>query len=356
MTAVHDPVRVVVIDDDADVALYTETVLRKHGGYRVVALTDPAEVPDAVRRLDPDVVIADFELPGTTGVELMAHLRRESPGIKVVIMTAHPSVDYAVHALRHQADEFLTKPVRSTELVEVVGRLAAEARAEKARRRSRSVLAVGAHPDDVEIGVGGALAAHRAAGDRLAILTLSRGSRGGEADERQSESLAAADLLAARLFLEDLEDTRIPGGDPTVGIVERVVAEVRPDVVYVHSRNDRHQDHRSVHEATMVATRRVPVVGCYQSPSATVDFRPTRFVTIDEHVETKLALLQCFATQAEIRDYLDPEFVRATARYWARFGSGSHAEPLEMVRDAGDLSRPGMATEVPRARESRERV
>ncbi len=350
------PVRVVVVDDDPDVASYTATVLRRHGGCEVVALTDPAEVAGTVERTAPDVVIADYELPGTTGVELMGRLRRDRPELKVVIMTAHASVDYAVRALRHQADEFLTKPVRSADLVEVVRRLAAQSRAETGRRRSRSVLAIGAHPDDVEIGVGGLLAAHRAAGDRLSVLTLSRGARGGAADARQHESLAAAELVGARLFLEDLEDTRIPGGAPTVGAVERVVAQVRPDVVYVHSRHDRHQDHRAVHDATMVATRRVPTVGCYQSPSATVDFRPNRFVAVDDHVATKLALLRCFGTQADVRAYLEPEFVVATARYWSRFGTGAYAEPLEIVRDTGDLVPTDLASADPRATTSEGRA
>ena len=160
---------------------------------------------------------------------------------------------------------------------------------------SRSVvLAIGAHPDDVEIGVGGLLAAHRAAGDSVIILTLCRGDRGGDAEHRQHESLAAAELIGARLFLEDLEDTKISPADPTVSIIERIVDEVGPSVVYTHSQHDRHQDHRAVHHAASVATRRVPTLACFQSPSATVDFHPNRFVPIDGYTDTKLALLAVF--------------------------------------------------------------
>ncbi len=61
-------------------------------------------------------------------------------------MTAHVSVDYALSALRHQADEFLTKPVDSTQLVEVVRRLAEESRQERRSGRLQSVLAIGAIP------------------------------------------------------------------------------------------------------------------------------------------------------------------------------------------------------------------
>ncbi|MET0933140.1 MAG: PIG-L deacetylase family protein, partial [Mycetocola sp.] len=244
---------------------------------------------------------------------------------------------YAVSALRNAADEFLTKPVSSADLVSVSTRLAEEFRRAQASVSRNVVLAIGAHPDDVEIGVGGLLAAHRAAGDTVAILTLSRGARGGEADGRQHESLASAEMLGARLFLEDLPDTAISNADPTVGIIERVVAEVKPTIVYTHSDHDRHQDHRAVHAAALVATRRVKTVACFQSPSATVDFRPNRFASIDGFTEKKLALLACFASQADIRDYLEPDFVLATARYWSRYGSGKSSEPLEIIREASDV-------------------
>jgi LmbE family N-acetylglucosaminyl deacetylase/CheY-like chemotaxis protein len=335
---VDQPYLVVVVEDDPDVAFYTKTVLEKRGCV-VEGVSNPLLARDAVRRLAPDVVITDIEMPGMTGLELIEEIRAERPGTPIIVMTAHVSIDYAIAALRSQADEFLSKPVSSTDLIAIVRRLAEDFRRLKATRPpGEVVLAIGAHPDDVEIGVGGILAAHRAAGDTVTILTLSRGARGGEADDRQNESLVAAELLGARLFLEDLEDTRISNADPTVGIIERVVAEVNPTIVYTHSNHDRHQDHRAVHDATLVATRSVRTVACYQSPSATVDFRPNRFVSIDGFTAAKNRILASFASQAEIRWYLEPDYVEATARYWSRYGGGKSSEPLEIVRETSDLS------------------
>ena len=80
----------------------------------------------------------------------------------------------------------------------------------------------------------------------------------------------------------------------------------------------------------------MPTVACFQSPSATIDFRPTRFVTIDGFTGTKLDLLKSFRSQAGIRTYLQDDFVLATARYWSRYASGGqYCEPLELIRDAG---------------------
>jgi LmbE family N-acetylglucosaminyl deacetylase/CheY-like chemotaxis protein len=332
--------RVLVVDDDPDVVLYTSTVLQRRGGCEVRAISNPTLARNAVDEFRPDVVVTDIEMPGMTGLELIAQLRADQPDLPVVVMTAHASVDYALGALRSQADEFLVKPVSSVELINVVNRLAAEGRANREAARPREyVLAVGAHPDDVELGVGGILAAHRDAGDTVVILTMSRGGKGGEPDNRQSESMASAELLGARLFLEDLVDTEITNTGPTIVIIESVVKQVNPTIVYTHSIHDRHQDHRAVHEAVVVAARAVDTLACFQSPSSTVDFRPSRFVSIDGYTEKKMELLQCFRSQASIRAYLEPDFVLATSRYWSRFSSGSeHCEPLEIIRDADDLS------------------
>ena len=83
----------------------------------------------------------------------------------------------------------------------------------------------------------------------------------------------------------------------------------------------------------MVAARGVGSVFCYQSPSATVDFRPGRFITIDEHIAAKLAAIGAFGSQAAVRRYLEPDLIEATARYWSRYGGGRHAEAFEVVRD-----------------------
>ena len=70
----------------------------------------------------------------------------------------------------------------------------------------RSVLAVGAHPDDIELGCGGALAAHRAAGHTLTMLVLSDGGNGPGTADRWAEQDAAARVLDAGLVWGGLAD------------------------------------------------------------------------------------------------------------------------------------------------------
>jgi LmbE family N-acetylglucosaminyl deacetylase len=75
-------------------------------------------------------------------------------------------------------------------------------------------------------------------------------------------------------------------------------------------------------------------VFCYQAPSTSVEFKPTRFVAIDDFLERKIEVIRAFASQVKVREYLDEELLRATARYWSRFSQARYVEPLEVVRDS----------------------
>ena len=220
------------------------------------------------------------------------------------------------------------------------------------------VLAIGAHPDDVEIGCGGTLLDHRRRGDRVSILTLSRGAVGGDRSARLGEAAATADAIGAQLLFGDLPDTEIDEGITTIRLIESVVRALDPTVVYVHSINDNHQDHRAVSTATRSATRGVRRVFGYQSPSATNNFLPTQFVDVGAVLGRKVEVLQMFASQ-DGRSYLEPELVAAGARYWARHlgANARYAEPFEVIRSVGELrhaiadplaeSRPTLSVAVP---------
>jgi LmbE family N-acetylglucosaminyl deacetylase/CheY-like chemotaxis protein len=321
-----------VVEDDPEAASFIIQVLGVRGDFDVTHTADPVAALLRASTESWDLVLTDVEMPGMTGIELLESLRRVAPELPVAIMTAHASVGNAIGALRSRADEFLEKPLRPARLTETVSRLVAKGRAER-RLRREVVLAIGAHPDDTEIGVGGTLAAYHQMGHEVAIMTLSRGARGGAEQDRAAESGRAAEVLGARLFLEDLEDTRISEGDPTIRIISRVIGEVQPTMIYTHSIHDVHQDHRNTHRAVMVAARQIGRVFCFQSPSATVDFRPTRFVRIDGQVEAKLQAIGAFSSQLAQRAYLEPDLISATARYWSRFGDGQFAEAFEVIRD-----------------------
>ena len=114
--------RVLVVDDDPDIAQFVRTVLRK-AGMDAVACFDPLEALALAARETFDAVVTDIEMPGMNGLEFLGRLRELQTELPVAVMTAHASVDYAVEALRRNADEFMVKPVRRDDVVATVRRL-----------------------------------------------------------------------------------------------------------------------------------------------------------------------------------------------------------------------------------------
>ena len=275
------------------------------------------------------LILSPLALGPSGGVKLVRELRRCSPSARVVLLGAPSTFEHntLVEAMRAGAVD-VVDPDDTAALEKMV-----DQQLQVAGHRRERVLAIGAHPDDIEIGCAGTLLDHRRRGDRLTLLTLSRGAVGGEQRERMAESAAAADALGAQLLLGDLPDTDIDPGIDTIRLLEAVIRQVDPTIVYVHSKHDNHQDHRAVHTAVLSATRSVPQVLAYQSPSATNDFQPSKFVAIDDVVNDKIDLLEVFSSQSE-RSYLDPELVIAGARYWARHLAprARYAEPFEVIR------------------------
>ncbi len=320
-----EPYRVVIVEDDVESATQIKTLLENDLGCAVL-VSDPTRLLTDASRLKADVVIS-----GTAALRSVAELRLQQSRMPIIVMTTEASVDNAVRALRSGANEYLTRSAAPVELAGHVSRLADTFRATSSTVRKRQVvLAVGAHPDDVEVGVGGILAAHAAHGDDVTIVTLSKGRRDGGSRTAWEEGAASAATIGARLIFED----QVEGSESIIAVMKRLVAEINPTIVYVHSKNDRRQDHRLVHEATVAATEEVRTVACYQGTTGTIDFAPTRFAPIDGFTDAKLAMLACFAARGERPSYLAPDFVLGAARYWSQFGQGTWCEPLEIIRES----------------------
>ena len=333
--------RILLVEDDEVAATLLVDVLGTIGDVHWTISAEQASGIVSVR--DWDLIVSDIDLPGMNGLELVRNVKHQRPQLAILILSGHSSFDHAVAAMRAGADDYLTKPFDPPGLIEKALALIALTRDRRAAGLE-VVLAVGAHPDDVEIGVGGILLRHASQGHRVHVLTLTGGEAGGVATDRAAESARAAQLLSARLIHADLEDTSVSEGGATIGTIREVIEEIQPSTVYTHTVRDVHQDHRNAHSATLVAARGIPRVFCYQAPSTTVEFKPTRFVAIDEFLEGKLEVIQAYTSQVKIRDYLDEELLRATARYWSRFSRARYVEPLEVVRDS-DTSAVTGATE-----------
>jgi LmbE family N-acetylglucosaminyl deacetylase len=208
-----------------------------------------------------------------------------------------------------------------------------------------SVLAIGAHPDDIELGCGGALLAHVAAGDRVTMLVVTGGENGPGDGARHQEQERAARMLGATLVWGGLRDCEVVPDSATVRLIEQVIASTRADLVYVHAPEDSHQDHRAVAAATLGAARRLSRVLHYQSPS-TLTFTPTVYVDVTAYLSGKVAALSAHASQVEMSAMVEPDAVVASARHWgsqARIGYAEAFQPTRLVLDLAPVSGVGAA-------------
>lgn len=214
-----------------------------------------------------------------------------------------------------------------------------------------NVVAIGAHPDDIEIGCGGALLAHRARGDVVSLLVMTTGERGPQAARsRVLEQEDAGRLLGATVYWGGFEDGALPDGRATVDVIQSVLHAVEADVVYSHVPRDTHQDHRAAGLATLAAARRSSRVLGYETPTS-LDFAPQLFVDVAGSVQAKLDLIRAHGSQVLKNGLVDLDAVEAQARYRGFQGRLHQAEAFEVERFVWDLGPPEAPASEPADRE-----
>lgn len=197
----------------------------------------------------------------------------------------------------------------------------------------RRILAIGAHPDDLELACGGTLAKFADSGNIVHALVLSHGGEGGDALHRVKEAASGATYMGAHsVAVHNFPDTALEDcANSLVRTIEEAIARVQPDMILTHSGNDQHQDHLAVHRATLRAARQQATILCYESPSATRDFNPSFFVDIGDYVGVKVAAVQAHADQAG-KPYMSAERVAGMASFRGGQAKRRHAEAFELIR------------------------
>ncbi|HYL82309.1 MAG TPA: PIG-L deacetylase family protein [Candidatus Acidoferrum sp.] len=159
------------------------------------------------------------------------------------------------------------------------------------------ILAIGAHPDDIEFGCGGTLSKYARQGHEVSLLVMTDGAGGGEvAIRRREQAMSAHILQASKVFWGEYPDTAIPLDRVLIQRVEGIIQEVKPEFIFVHYGDDTHQDHRNLSTSTVTATRYTRNVLFYEGPT-TQNFSPSVFVDIASALEEKIASLQAHGSQ-----------------------------------------------------------
>ena len=204
-----------------------------------------------------------------------------------------------------------------------------------ARYAGQTVLAIGAHPDDLEIGLGGTLARMKREGARVVMCVASIPK---DYETRLEEAKRGAEILGCelRVLFDDgpqrIEDVRTY---ELVGRLDRTIAELQPAAVFTHSSTDFHNDHLLIHQACLPTQRLAHFdffayhpTNCRPVPTA---FHARAYVDITETIDAKMHAITAHASQFGGRN-LDTEMYREHAHVQGRIIGVPYAEGLDVMR------------------------
>ena len=182
---------------------------------------------------------------------------------------------------------------------------------------SYSILAIGCHPDDIEIGCGGTILHLIDSLPSVEVCWVVLSGRGERADEvRHSADAFLENAERRRVIVRDFRDGFFPyDGGQIKGFFEDLKLKISPDLIFTHFRNDLHQDHRVASELTW-NTFRDHLVLEYEVPKYDGDFgSPNVFFHLSESVSNRKVenLLTFFQSQRE-RHWFKEDLFRSVLR------------------------------------------
>lgn len=187
------------------------------------------------------------------------------------------------------------------------------------------LLAIGAHPDDLEIYMFGTLAAARARGNELQLVVVTDGAGGGKGTPeelrrgRREEAIAAARGLGVEPLFLDYPDGALVADARLICELKQLIVDSEADLVLTHAPNDYHADHRALSDAVRIAANfSAPVV--WADTLMGTGFVPTHLVDISSHFDAKCVAIRAHASQ-------DPERFVAMAERLNGFRSAQANAP-----------------------------
>ncbi len=204
-----------------------------------------------------------------------------------------------------------------------------------AKYAGQTVLAVGAHPDDLEIGAGGLLARLKLVGARVVMVVLCVPDH---LEARIDHARRSAEILGGELRVMFPDDCRRVEDIKTYDLVSRLdelVRQLQPALMLAHAATNFHKDHVLAHSACL-ATARISFhdMLCFYPTSChpvQVSFFPQVYVDISKTIDEKMQAIDAHTTQFTCKG-LSTDHYRDTARHYGRLAGVEYAEGLEVGR------------------------
>lgn len=201
----------------------------------------------------------------------------------------------------------------------------------------RRVCFLGAHPDDIELGCG-ALISHIVGQTDILCVTLSDNQKNPELSNLPAEHFHSMETLGVpkdRVILGQFETRRFPHARQEIlEYLINIQRDFKPEIVFVHTKSDIHQDHGTVTEEALRAFRGVTVLG-FDVIRSSYGFFPNFLVEVTENdVDRKVNALACYKTYAS-RYYFNAELTRATLVRNGGIAERPYAEGFDILRIIG---------------------
>src|SRR5687767_6822567 len=116
---------ILIVDDEDRLRLSLSLILQKEN-YRVETAAHVAEAREYLQLREYDLMFLDLNMPGVSGIDLLAEVHRQAPDMPVLILTAHAGLESAIQAVRLGARDYLIKPVEPVVILKRVEEILAE--------------------------------------------------------------------------------------------------------------------------------------------------------------------------------------------------------------------------------------
>ena len=205
----------------------------------------------------------------------------------------------------------------------------------------KKVVFIGAHPDDIELGCG-ALIAHIAGQCEIVSLTLSDNKKNPKLQnlvEEHRQSMQILGVPKANVLVEAFETRKfLHARQEILEYLVQLNAKHDPDIVFVHTTADIHQDHATATQETLRAFRGKTILG-FDCIRSSYGFFPHFLVEVtEEDVQRKLDALAVYKTYAS-KYYFDPKLTRATLIRHGALAEKPYAEGFDILRIVGTFEK-----------------
>ena len=176
------------------------------------------------------------------------------------------------------------------------------------------ILAIGPHPDDIELGCYGTLAKYKTLHyAEIQFLIITSGENAGVSDIRKEEAQISAGLINASVIFLNERDGHVAHDASTVGKIKAIIDSVTPEMIFFPYYKDTHQDHVACSLSVLSASNGKESLLMYETPS-TYGMIPNAYCDITNFIDLKLKSIMIHQSQSS-KNYLDEDLIKARLLY-----------------------------------------